>query len=945
MNKIARPWKFPAPPPARRRFIGELRSPPHGRIRWERQVARAGEISLAGGLSLDIRLDDPAGLLDSACRDFCGFLEAAGISARGSYPVRILPDQRLPPESFRITAARAGCAVACAGIEAARRALTRLEYMIRMTGGPLLPAGSVLLRPQVRDRIRWACFGQHAGAYPEGYLVRLARDGANGLVLPASFRDLCRTAAVPEWGRDAGERLARLGRLVRRCRNYGIRLFLYVNEPRAFDADDPVLAAHPELAGKRVGRTVCFCTGGAVGRAYLREAVRFLFENIPDLGGLIDITVGERPTHCHSGGLEFNNCPRCAGRPPALVLAEMLEIMEQSMRAVAPQALMISWPYTQYALWGIDRAAASAGRMPPGTAVMYNFESAGRTRQLGQWRYADDYWLSYVGPSDFFKRCAANAVRHGNRMFAKLTVAASHEVGTAVCVPAPGILYDKYRAMHKLHVSGALETWDFGSYPSLMTQAAGLLSFQPLPPSKSAFLAMLARLRWGTRRAPAIIRAWRHFESGYRNVPLNILFSYYGPLHNSPVWPLYLRPRDTALTPKWMFGWPAVDGDRIGECIAYAHTLDETITLCRRLVLHWRKGVAILRGLVADGCANAGQAGEIRAARALGIQFESALNVLRFYRLREQLWRAPAGRQSALLGAMRSLARREILLDRELLPLAEADAHLGFRQDAGGHLYFPAAIRWRMNWLRRQLAGEFRQVAALIRAGKPLFPEYTGARPAGRHYACRRAAHAAGAGRAVDGWKNTPAESCGYAGFRYACAAEMKKEPAPAGYGAAWQAYRHGQALEIKVSCGLPAGTNPPASGEDCAKLEPLLNDLVLVYIEPRRLWPPLQFMVNARGARYFIKPGVLQGLVYRWQAQARRAENAWTAVLSIPLRELGMARGHEWPLRVNIGRQMPDPAGRGGFHYFLWHAPHPWPPRLVWNTFNPADLGWMIWK
>ncbi len=102
--------------------------------------------------------------------------------------------------------------------------------------------------------------------------------------------------------------------------------------------------------------------------------------------------------------------------------------------------------------------------------------------------------------------------------------------------------------------------------------------------------------------------------------------------------------------------------------------------------------------------------------------------------------------------------------------------------------------------------------------------------------------------------------------------------------------------------------------------------------------------MVNAREAPGIYQAGSFQRLVYRWQAQARRAENAWTAVLSIPLRELGMARGHEWPLRVDIGRQMPDPAGAAASIIFCGmrriHGRRGWC-----EYFQSADLGWMIWK
>jgi hypothetical protein len=53
-------------------------------------------------------------------------------------------------------------------------------------------------------------------------------------------------------------------------------------------------------------------------------------------------------------------------------------------------------------------------------------------------------------------------------------------------VPVPGILYDKYSRMRELGVSGAMQSWYFGNYPSLMTARPDALSFEPWSSDKDA---------------------------------------------------------------------------------------------------------------------------------------------------------------------------------------------------------------------------------------------------------------------------------------------------------------------------------------------------------------------------------------------------------------------------------------------------------------------------
>jgi hypothetical protein len=113
--------------------------------------------------------------------------------------------------------------------------------------------------------------------YPDAYLNRLAHEGVNGLWLSIEWKDITKTsfrAPSP----DLERRLAKLRRTVEKCARYGIKIWLYSNEPEGFySADDPMLRAHPELAGAGWGPDASSARTRSRAAVYLRiHALDFL---------------------------------------------------------------------------------------------------------------------------------------------------------------------------------------------------------------------------------------------------------------------------------------------------------------------------------------------------------------------------------------------------------------------------------------------------------------------------------------------------------------------------------------------------------------------------------------------------------------------------------------------------------------------------------------------
>lgn len=923
---------LPAQPPEDSwKFVEELRQPLWSDHGWRPRPARPDEADLTRGIELAVDFADPAGCLATALADWQEFCTAGGVPVDGPFRLHLRLDSTLGDEAFELTVATTEAVLTGGDLEGVRRGLFFVEDAMLTAGGPFLPLGKSWRKPFIKRRFSRCFFGpikrppklrdelmDEVDYYPEHYLNRLAHDGVNGLWLTVEFRDLCRTSLTPENAPQADRRFAKLQRTVDACLRYGIRTYLFCIEPRAWETTDPVLQRHPELGRSSAGADRrLFCPDSDTARQYLRECTELIFRRVPGLGGIINITHGERPTTCLSRvsatGVGEVTCPVCASKQPWEILYASLEAMEQGMHAVAPEAELISWLYMpqergpfsdDLAAWTYDIPRHT----PPGVIVQANFETGVTREDFGRTIMGGDYWLSEPGPSDRFVRMAQAAKAGGTPLAAKIQNGCSHEVATAPYIPVPALLYQKYAAMRELGVSHVMLCWYFGNYPGLMNRAGCRLCFEPFPASEAEFRAELAARDWGTDAA-TVAQAWEHFATGYRRFPLTNYFQYYGPMHDGPVWPLLLRPEDSFLAPTWLLGntqtrepWPP-SGDRIGEALG-PYSLAEGIELCTQLSESWDQGLRLLAGVVPR---NRQQELDLGVAEALGCQFRSGLRILRFYDCREQLFRLAGEERLIALAGLRQLAEEELADGNRLVALCEADSRLGFHSEAEGYKYFPAKIRWRQEQLRQMLANDPPEVEATIRRGEALFPEYTGRNPVGPTASCPFRADAANAFATGElDWQESRSAD-GQLPTRWACC-------------------RDGEALYLFAR--VPA--EPPAGGGDFAVEARGGVPCVVLRLEERRLWPSRFFAAGLAGGRSTSED---------FSTRIHAVDGRTLVALRIPFATLRRDPASLEPLRIDVARIQP---GQAIQH---WIPPTPFPYRLRFGNENPADLGWLLFE
>lgn len=699
-------------------FIKELKKEVHEKPPFNFGKGKKTEsFTDCNGIYIVEKFPDGRDLLDTAYVDFEKFTEVTKISGK-KYPVIIKKDESLEYEEHIIEVTKDAVTVYAADTEGVRRAIVYLEGEMTKNEGAFLTLGTVRRKAYIKDRITRGFFSptnrpplygdellDDIDYYPDEYLNRLAHSGTNGLWIYTSFKALIHSERFNEKKEDCEKRIEKLTKVVNKCKKYGVKVFIFAIEPHGLSGE--TAERNEDITAETVFEGFHpICLRKPEARKYLVDTVAELFRKVPDLGGYIDITAGERVTSCPTL-LSYKKCKRCGRFSRGENLALTASVIEEGIKKAGTGAKFISWTYG-HRYWDYADITEYVEKTDEGVIFMQNFEDRGYNEQLGRERIAYDYWLSYKGPSELFSETAKVTQRLSKPLYAKMQVCCSHELATVPYIPVPGIIFDKYKAARELGVTGVMECWYFGNYPSIMSKCAGEMAFTEDLDDKDAFLLDFAARNYGSTVANDLACAWECFEKGYINYPTNIMFSYYGPMHDGVVWELPLIPKNNALPRSWLLT-DTPDGDRIGECLFSGHTLDEAITLSEEMKRLFKEGASLFP-LPEDDEAYGIQA-------ALSILFDSGNNILKYFKLRGMLGEEK-GDAAKILADMKLLIETEKKNSLNMAKLTKRDNRLGYHSEAEGFKFFEKKLLDRIEKLDRVLAEEFPAVEKRIAEGK-----------------------------------------------------------------------------------------------------------------------------------------------------------------------------------------------------------------------------------
>ncbi|HOX55353.1 MAG TPA: hypothetical protein P5205_01570 [Candidatus Paceibacterota bacterium] len=530
--------------------------------------------------------------------------------------------------------------------------------------------------------------------YPDGLLERFSAAGINGVWLHVVLRDLAPGGTTfPEFGAGHERRLSNLRALVKRARKHGVGVYLYLNEPRAMPA--AFFKQRPALAGVREGESTALCTAQPTVRQWMEDALAFVFEQVPGLGGVYTITASENLTSCASHG-DWRSCERCKARSDADIISEVAAVIEAGVHRgnAGAHVLLSDWGWR-----GHGSAPDIIARLPKSVWLMSVSEWSLPIERGGIKSTVGEYSISSVGPGPRALAHWQAAQAAGLKTGAEIQFNNTCEIASLPYLPVMDLVAAH---CHKLTSATRLDAmligWTMGGYPSPNLQLAERLTRTPAPePDK--VLDALARERFGPAGAPHARKAWTLMSDAFCQYPFHISVVYTSPVQRGPANPLYPVKTGYKAT-MWGIPYDDLDGWR------GPYPPEVFAAQFEKIVAGWQPGIAELRLAVekSSPCRRREIEADLRLAQAAAIHFQSVANQARFILARDALARAPATIPPETRHRLRAEVARclesEISLARQLFTLTRQDSRIGFEPSCQ-YFYLPLdlvekviACRW-----------------------------------------------------------------------------------------------------------------------------------------------------------------------------------------------------------------------------------------------------------
>jgi len=528
--------------------------------------------------------------------------------------------------------------------------------------------------------------------YPDGYLARLAEAGVDGVWLQAVLYKLAPFHWEPKFSAHCEERLKNLAALTARARQHGIRIYLYLNEPRSMPLS--FFETRPHLKGVAVGDQATLCTSAPEVQNYLVESIASICHAVPELGGFFTISASENLTNCwsHNGGA---NCPRCGKRSPAEVIAELNALFLEginhtksapggTMAGESPRLIIWDWGWAD--AWAED----IINRLPPEAALMSVSEWGLPIQRGGVQSTVGEYCISAVGPGPRAERHWGLARRRGLKTIAKIQAGNTWELSAVPYIPAVANVARHAANLRHAKVDGMMLGWTLGGYPSpnlevvAAIEEAERMGDAASPNLSQRALEIVASRRFGKTLAPDIVEAWTEFSAAFSEFPFHIGVVYTAPLQVGPANLLWAEPTGYRAS---MVGFPYDDLDSWRG----VYPPETFIAQLEKVATGFEQALRKLRALTTVPPLKSHERheliSEINVAEAAAIHFRATANQARFVLARRALFGAKNADEAALhVATLRSMLQGEATLARRLHAIQSRDSRIGF--EASNQYYY-----------------------------------------------------------------------------------------------------------------------------------------------------------------------------------------------------------------------------------------------------------------
>lgn len=513
--------------------------------------------------------------------------------------------------------------------------------------------------------------------YPDGLLSQLAAKGINGVWMHVVLNHMAPGGPkFPEFGEDHEKRIANLRKIVERASKFGIKVYLYMNEPRAMPLS--FYANRPEMEGVREGDLAAMCTSNPDVNEWISNSLTYIFKEVPKLGGVFTITGSENLTSCASHGQQ-HNCPRCSKRSFADLIAGVNKTIADGVHRGNSDAKVIAWD------WGWNHVAPEIiPKLPKSVWFMSVSEWNIPYDRGGIKAHVGEYSMSVVGPGEMAKRNWKAAREAGIKTVAKVQFNNTWEFSAIPWLPVPDLVARHASQLAKEKVDGLMLSWSLGGYPSPNLEIAEAYSKNP-EANPEMVLDILAEKYYGKNAAPEIRKAWTAFSKAFQEIPFSANVIYKAPLQTGPSNLVFAKPTGY---------WATMVGIPYDDLNGWTAPFPQSVFTSQfeRLATEWKKGLEHFSEALklSPPKYKSTATRDFNLAQAAYIHFASVANQASFIKNRDSLLdkSVSEAERQRLKQKIKTLLISEIELSTKLYEISTLDSRVGF-EASNQYFYVP----------------------------------------------------------------------------------------------------------------------------------------------------------------------------------------------------------------------------------------------------------------
>lgn len=516
-----------------------------------------------------------------------------------------------------------------------------------------VPAIEFRGKPQFDTRMIYAFSGLYQNAFevdsrlycPDEMLEAYSKLGVNGIWTQGVLYQLTEYPFEPSLSKGFEKRLERMRDFSERLERYGMKLFLYINEPRSMP--ESFYEKYPQLRGHEAKPDkICLCSSAPEVQNYLKNGIESICRAVPKLGGFFTITRSENPTNCYSyshRNAQENTCgcPQCSKRSMGQVIGEVVGCIAEGAHRVDPHIKVMAWS------WGWNDFNEEIIRALPRDVILLSQSELHVPFEIGGVQgTVKDYSMSIPGPGERAKKEWCLARQCGLETGAKVQINTTWECSTVPAMPVFSSVERHIKALRDEGVQHLLLSWTLGGYPCANIAHAAKYFYE------SCTLQ---------GKNEALCKAAEVFSAAFAEFPFDIGTLYRGPQNAGPSTLLFDAPTGYKAT-MTCFAYDDLEKWRS------IYPVDVFESQFEKLCAKWEEGLALLDGEP--------ESETVIMAWAAYCLFKASLNQIRFIRARD------ADKTEAALAA----AEAELIITEKMLELMNKNASIGF--EAANHYYF-----------------------------------------------------------------------------------------------------------------------------------------------------------------------------------------------------------------------------------------------------------------